>query len=166
MITERRQSGLAFRQPRNFPGLMDLYERNYIQLRQMIPDFGDLPQNMVSRACGALDLHLTILERCKYTTVIKLTYYFEDEEGRFPAPEIQIRIYHDAQVAEVTACGRRRGSRYRDYDRFRSDYPLGLKWQMNRFLQKWLAYSLRQGHAFLPPLPDEVWEALQGESAR
>jgi len=162
MIGQKQRHVVNSAEPRSFPGLMDLYERNYMQLRRMIPDLEAVPVQACSTLPGALDLHLCILERCKYTTTLSLTYYFEDGEGRFPAPEIQIRIYHDAQLAEVIACGRRRGVRDRDFDRFRSDTSLDRKWQFNRFLQKWLAYSLRQGHAFLPPLSGEVWAAVCG----
>jgi uncharacterized protein len=162
MIGQKHRHAVSRAEPRSFPGLMDLYERNYMQLRRMIPDLDAVPEQACSSLPGALDLHLHILERCKYTTTLSLTYYFEDGEGRFPAPEIQVRIYHDAQLAEVIACGRRRGVRHRDFDRFRADSSLDRKWQFNRFLQKWLAYSLRQGHAFLPPLSGEVWAAVRG----
>ena len=160
MIEQRQRHVVTTPEPRTFPGLMELYERNYMQLRRMIPDLGAVPEQSCSVLPGALDLHLSILERCKYTTTLSLTYYFEDAEGRFPAPEIQVRIYHDAQLAEVISCGRRHGVRYREFDRFRTDASLERKWRFNRFLQKWLAYSLRQGHAFLPPLPGEIWEQL------
>ncbi len=31
---------------------------------------------------------------------------------------------------------------------WRRDYNLDAKWRINRFLQKWLGYCLRQGHRF------------------
>jgi uncharacterized protein YqiB (DUF1249 family) len=160
MIEQKTRHAVTTPEPRTFPGLMELYERNYIQLRRMIPDLDAVPRQACSVLPGALDLHLDILERCKYTTTLSLTYYFEDAEGRFPAPEIQVRIYHDAQLAEVISCGRRHGVRHREFDRFRTDASLDRKWRFNRFLQKWLAYSLRQGHAFLPPLSGAIWQQL------
>lgn len=164
MITEQRKTVWRNTQARDFPGLMELYEDNYIRLRRLIPDLDALPEHSCSRLSGNLDLHLRVLERCKYTTTLNLTYYFQDRQGEFPAPDIQVRIYHDAQVAEVMSCGRRRGVRHADYDRARNDYPMDRKWQINRFLHKWLGYSLHQGHRFLPPLPDEIWSALALEA--
>ena len=164
MIEQKPRYAVSPAVPRSFPGLMDLYERNYMQLRRMIPDMDAVAGQACSSVPGALDLHLSILERCKYTTTLSLTYYFEDREGRFPAPEIQVRVYHDAQLAEVIACGRRRGIRYGEFDRFRPDCSVERKWQFNRFLQKWLAYSLRQGHVFLPPLSNELWTAVYGKA--
>lgn len=144
--------------PRNFAGLMELYECNYIRLRNLVPDLDAVPDAGVSRVAGALDLHLRIVERCKFTTTLHLTYYFHDREGSFPAPDMRVRMYHDAQVGEVISCGRRRGVRSAPYNRMYHRYTLQEKWRMNRFLQKWLGYSLMQGHRFIPGrilLPDE-----------
>jgi uncharacterized protein YqiB (DUF1249 family) len=133
-----------------FAGLMDLYESNYIRLRNLVPDLDAMPAIAVSRVPGALDLHLQLLERCRFTTTLGITYVFHDEEGAIPAPDIRVRIYHDAQVGEVIACGRRRGLHHAEYNRLHHNYSLPEKWRMNRFLYKWLGYCLRQGHRFAP----------------
>jgi hypothetical protein len=129
---------------------MELYECNYIRLRNLVPQPGDLPAAAISRVAGALDLHLHIVELCRFTTTLNLTYHFTDKAGTFPAPDMQVRVYHDAQVGEVIACGRRRGIRHAEYNRMQHSYTLEQKWHMNRFLQKWLGYCLLQGHRFLP----------------
>lgn len=135
---------------KNFAGLMEIYECNYIRIRNLVPDIEALPDNVVSRVDGVLDLHLRVIERCRFTTTFSLTYWFTDPEGRFPAPDMQVRMYHDAQVAEVISCGRRRGRRHALYNRMYHSYSLLEKWRMNRFLQKWLGYCLMQGHRFVP----------------
>lgn len=131
---------------------MELYECNYIRMRNLVPELDAIPATLVSKVAGALDLHLHIVERCKFTTTLNLTYHFSDEEGLFLAPDLQVRMYHDAQVGEVIACGRRRGVRQAEYNRMRNNYSLQEKWHMNRFLQKWLGYCLLQGHRFKPVL--------------
>lgn len=129
--------------------LMAIYEANYIRLRQLVPELFELePGSWVSHAADALDLHMTLVERSAYTLTLKLTYHFHDDEGEFLAPDMTVRLYQDARVAEVIRCGRLRGQRDADYDRFRRHYELDEKWHMNRFLQKWLGYCLRQGHRF------------------
>ncbi len=138
---------------------MELYECNYMRLRLLVPDLANMPEDAISQADGALDLHLQVVERCKYTTTVKLTYQFFDADGEFAAPDIKVRIYHDAQVAEVLSCGRRRGHREAEYDRSRNDYSLDHKWRMNRFLYKWLGYCLHHGHGFFPPLAESVLKA-------
>ena len=143
----------------SFAGLMELYESNYIRLRNLVPDLDTMPDEVCSRIDGVLELHLRIVERCKFTTTLNLTYYFHDEQGAFPAPDMQVRLYHDAQVGEVISCGRRRGVRHASYNRLFNRYTLEEKWRMNRFLQKWLGYCLMQGHRFIPGrvvLPDDA----------
>lgn len=129
---------------------MELYECIYIRLRNLVPDVETLPAECISQVPGALDLHLRVHELNRFTTTLNLTYYFTDEEGRFPAPDMRVRLYHDAQVGEVIACGRRRGQRHAEYNRMFNTYTLEEKWHMNRFLQKWLGYCLMQGHKFVP----------------
>lgn len=153
---------------RNFAGLMELYECNYIRLRNLVPDLDTIHNHVVSRVAGVLDLHLTIVERCKFTTTLNLTYIFHDDEGSFPAPDMQVRMYHDAQVGEVIACGRRRGERHAVYNRMFNSYSLSEKWHMNRFLQKWLGFCLMQGHRFVEGavvLPSETAAVTSQESA-
>lgn len=144
---------------RDLPALMELYELNYIQLRQLVPDLDAIQDHSVSRVNGALNLHLTVRERCKYTTTLHLTYQFNDEAGEFPAPDIVVRMYHDAQVAEVISRGRKRSRRADEYDRFHHRYSIETKWQVNRFLHKWLGYCLHQCHAF-SPAREQLTEAL------
>ncbi len=151
----------------DLPALMELYELNYIQLRQLVPDINAIQDHSVSRATGALNLYLTVRERCKYTTTLHLSYQFNDNEGEFPAPDLVVRIYHDAQVVEVISRGRRRGRRDAEYDRQHHHYSIETKWQANRFLNKWLGSCMHQGHGFSPAREqlDEALQALETEQA-
>ena len=135
---------------RDLPALMELYELNYIQLRRLLPDLDALPDHCRSRVPGALDLYLSVRERCRYTTTLQLSYRFAEGEGFTEAPDVVVCMYHDAQVAEVISRGGRRRGRQGDYDRYRHRYSIEHKWQVNRFLHKWLGYCLHQGHGFSP----------------
>lgn len=150
---------------RDLPALMELYELNYIQLRQLVSDVHTISDHSISRAGDTLALHLTVLERSRYTTTFHLSYQFTDADGEFPAPDLVVRMYHDAQVAEVISRGRRRACRDAEYDRFHHQYCIQTKWQVNRFLHKWLGYCLRQGHAFSPARERlaEVLQSIEGE---
>ncbi|MFZ0470287.1 MAG: DUF1249 domain-containing protein [Thiogranum sp.] len=152
---------------RDLPALMELYELNYIQLRRLVPDINAIQDDSVSRVHGALNLYLTVSERSKYTTTFHLSYQFNDKDGDFPAPDLVVRMYHDAQVAEVISRGRRRGRREAEYDRFQHRYDINTKWQVNRFLHKWLGYCLHQGHAFSPAREQlaEVLRSIEDEQA-
>ena len=129
--------------PRSFAGLMAVYESNYRRLLVLAPGLDTL-EAAVSRVPGCLDLHLRVLERHRYTTLLHLTYYFEEPGGGLRAdPDLTIRVYHDARQAEAVACTRpQRGGG--------DGCTLAGRWRMNRFLEKWLAYCLAQGHGFPP----------------
>jgi hypothetical protein len=135
---------------RDLPALMELYELNYIQLRRLVPDIKAIQNCSTSCIKGAPDLFLTVRERAKYTTTVHLTYRFDDTGEDVPAPDLTIRLYHDAQMAEVISRGDSRGRYKAEYDRFQHQYSIAAKWQVNRFLHKWLGYCLGQGHAFSP----------------
>ncbi len=128
---------------RSFAGLMELYEQNYMRLRNVAPDF-DVADEMISSVPGHQDLYLSITRRCKYTTMLRLTYQFE-EEGKFLfEPDLHVKVYHDARVVEVQQfLSRSHGPLY-------IADMIEKKWMMNRFLYKWLGYCLYQGHYFQP----------------
>jgi len=133
--------------PQGFVSLMDLYENNYLRIRKLIPNLAELGDDSVSQLSGCLSLHLSILERSKFTTTFTLTYLFSEGEQVLAEPALTVRIYHDANIAEVLT-GHLHHGRLR-YDRIPKD-AIKVKWQLNRFLFKWLGYCLHLGHAFQP----------------
>ncbi len=138
--------------PGDFVSLMDMYEDNFIKLRKLIPDIQQMKTVAISKSAGHLDLHLKIIERSKFTTTLRLSYCFtENRESRLE-PNLKIRIYHDAGLAEVMSGKLHHGRLVLDH--LPAD-ALREKWQLNRFLCKWLKYCLRQNHGFAnnhPPL--------------
>ena len=145
---------------RDLPALMELYELNYIQLRRLVPDLDAIQERSVSKITGALDLYLTISERTRYTTTLNLSYRFAESGDSYLAPDVLVRMYHDAQLAEVLSHSRRHGRANAESAPFHARYALETKWHMNRFLHKWLGYCLHQGHAF-SPARERLSEALQ-----
>jgi uncharacterized protein YqiB (DUF1249 family) len=134
---------------RSFVGLMDLYEGNHRLLQQLVSDLASLGPEEVSCAPGSPDLHLRVVERCKFTTTLLLTYYFEDAEGKRVAdPDLHVRVYHDAAMVEAMSC-RRKGFMPLDaVPDVTGRSELDCKWESNLFLEKWLEYSVAQGHSF------------------
>lgn len=129
--------------PRTFSGLMDLYEHNYLRIRKIVPDL-DIADEMISLSPGHLDLYLSVTERCKYTTMLRMTYQFQQQGKLVYQPDLHIRIYHDACIAEV------HDRLDRNHNRVYSGATLQQKWKLNRFLYKWLGYCIYQGHCFRP----------------
>jgi uncharacterized protein YqiB (DUF1249 family) len=129
--------------PRSFSGLMDLYEHNYMRLRKIVPDLS-IADQMISSVPGHADLYLSVRQRCKYTTMLSMTYRFEKSGHYLFEPDLHLKIYHDARVVEVQHLLKRH------HGLIQSDRLLPHKWAMNRFLFKWLGFCLFQGHYFQP----------------
>ena len=87
--------------PGSFVGLMALYESNYLRLLQLVPELERLDGCFRSRVAGECELFVEILERCRYTITMSLTYHFETDDGRLADPDIKVRAYLDGRLAEA-----------------------------------------------------------------
>lgn len=134
--------------PGSFVSLMSLYESNYIRLASLVPGLHTIEGVHVSRVTGDCALHLAVDERSRYTTTIRLTYVFDDAGQPLADPDLQIRVYHDARLAEVQACAR--WHRHSLLEALRSQLALALgdRWLRNVMLNKWLDYCFERGHRF------------------
>jgi len=132
--------------PVSFVGLMTLYESNYIRLRSLVGDVRGLTKPGVSRVPGDLDLHVEALEQSPYTTVLRLTYFFAEADATVADPDLEVRVYHDARLAEASRCAR--WLRHPGLARLQSDCSalLGERWRRNMLLNKWLDYCAERGH--------------------
>lgn len=134
---------------RNFAGLMDIYERNFQLIGQLVPDLDKIPDSLVSCVQGSLDLHLTVTERCKYTTTLLLTYYFAlPDNDRIADPGVTIKVYHDARQAEALACMKTGFMSVVEHSHVNQKPYVDCRWDSNMFIEKWLSFSLQQGHSF------------------
>ena len=135
--------------PRSFVGLMALYESNYLRLLRLLPEIERLDGCFRSRVAGECDLHIEILERCRYTLTLSLTYHLETDEGMFTDPDMTVRVYLDCQLAEVMQIGDlQRHAALKELSR-EHRRELDLRWQRNVILNKWLEYLSDQGHLVL-----------------
>ena len=132
--------------PSSFSGLMDLYEQNYLRFRKLVPDLS-IADQMISSVPGHSDLYLSVKLRCKYTTMLSMTYRFEKSGRYLFEPDLHFKVYHDARVVEVQHLLKRH------YGLVENDRLIQHKWEMNRFLFKWLGFCLFQGHYFQPMKP-------------
>ena len=135
--------------PKSFVGLMAMYESNYLRLLHLIPDREQLDGCFRSRVAGDCELHVDILERCRYTVTLSLTYYFEQDGGRVADPDMTVRAYLDGQLAEaMTLCGNHRHAELRRLAKAHRA-ELDARWKRNVVLNKWLEYLTDQGHLVL-----------------
>jgi uncharacterized protein YqiB (DUF1249 family) len=135
--------------PRSFVGLMALYESNYLRLLRVLPELEQLDGCFRSRVAGDCDLHLEVLERCRYTVTLSLTYHLKTDDGLILDPDITVRAYLDGRLAEAMIVGNRQ--RHMVLRRFLDEHrrELDLRWRRNIVLNKWLEYLSDQGHLIL-----------------
>jgi len=133
--------------PVSFVSLMTLYESNYIRLCSLVGDVRGLAGAVVSSVPGDLDLHLAVLEHSRYTTILRLTYYFDAAGATVADPDLEVRVYHDARLAEASRCAR--WVRHPGLAGLRDGLPLtlGERWLRNMLLNKWLDYCAERGHS-------------------
>jgi uncharacterized protein YqiB (DUF1249 family) len=136
--------------PRSFVSLMTLYESNFIRLGWLVPDLRRMRGSLTSEVAGEPALELAVVEQCRYTTAFQLSYLFADGGAVAREPGLEVRVYHDARLAEACSAGAAAHPRLR---RLASAVPAGRgeRWSSNMLLNKWLEYCVDSGHRFAVP---------------
>ncbi len=123
-------------------------EANYLRLMRLLPDMRSDPDtrriamSQGDRLLGVLVLSVT--ESCPYTTTVRVSQ--EDCLPWLPVPKMDVRVYHDARMAEViTAENARRFRGIYSYPNAQMHQP-DEKNQLNLFLGEWLGHCLACGH--------------------
>ena len=117
---------------------MRIYERNFDRLLRLVPELASLPCSVVSLGPVGRRLEVEIVERHKFTTVIRVSQKMPIAFGPAASTAMTVRVYHDARVAEVLT--------YQHHRRFQPkyDYPnvemlqVREKRRVNEFLGEWL----------------------------
>lgn len=113
-----------------------------------MPQMADMRELCQSGGKGGLTLYVEILEQDRFTTVLRMFYRLRaDDASISEAPNIHVRIYHDARVAEAVS-GRLRGRDCVAMGR-RGERCLDVRWRLNRFLYKWLRHVLHRQYEFI-----------------
>lgn len=133
----------------NFPDHMARCEANYWLLGKLMPDSAlrDRWEFTVGREPRAWRMQIRITERMRYTTTVEICRRDAVDNRWLQMPTLTVRLYHDADIAEVLAWEqhRRLAVRY-DYPNFRM-YQADEKTQFNEFLGEWLNLCLAQGRS-------------------
>lgn len=116
-------------------------------LHRLLPQMDRLPLRSVSRSDRDVPLHVEVKERDRYTLTLHLTYEFVDDKGSRRQPDLWVRLYRDAGVAEALQCKERPPWRAEEEGEQAHDF-LSAQWRRNLMLEKWLHYLLEQGHGF------------------
>ena len=134
--------------PRSFVALMGLYESNYIRLGWLAGDLVTLDgrhRSVVEHDC---DLLLTMNERSPYTSTVNLTYLLPGADGETQFPDLRVRVYHDAHLAEAQEWAGTHTQPVLKALRTHAERELDQRWARNVMLNKWLEYCVERGHRF------------------
>lgn len=131
-------------------GLHAQCEANYARLMQLLPDIDTVDRREFDIATrgdkGSARICIEVVERCKYTTMLTVSQSNTLVEW-VPAPKFDVRIYHDAAMAEVI------GFRAHRKVLAKYDYPnekmlhQDEKHQLNCFLGEWLSHCMKLGRS-------------------
>jgi hypothetical protein len=126
--------------------LMSLYESNRVRLRSLLGEVRSLQGTWHSSVEGECTLEVVVLEQSAYTTGLLLNYLFDEVTGMVKEPALEVRLYHDADLAEASRVGTQepRGP-LRVIDRL-LPASLDARWRRNILLNKWLEYLADTGH--------------------
>jgi len=128
-------------------------EANYFRLKKIFPQMHHAKeQKILIFNTGKHILLLQVLEITRYTTLILL----REETGEYmpckmlnswlKIPQLSMRLYHDAKMAEVISCDKVRYIRPR-YEKLNQNmYQPDEKSQWNKFLSELLEYCLEYGY--------------------
>lgn len=135
-------------------GLHTLCDRNYLRLTRLLPELEvrDHFHFRWSQSGGDADLQVIVRERSRFTDVLELVLDTL-ELPWYPRLELQVRLYHDARMAEVIEFQHHRHIPARN--RFPNDrcYQQDEKSQVNAFLADCLRHCLEEGYALFDIRP-------------
>ena len=115
---------------------MWVYEPNYAALMTL---FAGLRAERARLVDATQELQMRVLERSRYTTEILLHHAFHNRIPAVPDQNMRVRVYHDAQLAEVVS--------YQGVNRLLPEYVSpndemlhrDEKHQANTLLHEWLS---------------------------
>ncbi|MGI0118017.1 DUF1249 domain-containing protein [Zooshikella sp. RANM57] len=122
-------------------------ETNYARILKLLPDLAEKEQAHMAVRVGSRQFMVTftVVERCKYTTVLSMNY--EQGSGSWLVlPLFQVRLYHDVSMAEVISIQKQRNTApkypYPNPQMLQPDE----KAQHNRLLSECLVNCLEHGY--------------------
>jgi len=134
--------------PRSFVALMGLYESNYIRLGWLAGHLEALDGTHRSVVAGDCDLLLMLTDRSPYTSTVNLTYLLPGADGEVAVPDLRVRVYHDARLAEAQEWAGTHTQPVLKALRSHAERELDQRWARNVMLNKWLEYCVERGHRF------------------
>lgn len=117
-------------------------EHNYARLLSLLPDCDTESLAYHFQVNASLKYQMTIIESSRYTSTIEMSQRCS-EGPEFMRPNVVVRLYHDAQMAEVIS-SQHIGALKPSYEYPNSKmYQRNEKELVNQFLAEWLLFCLK-----------------------
>jgi len=127
----------------NFGNFMGQCELNYMLLCRLLPDM-DEEDEFEYKIEERYRIQIAITERHRYTTCLRITIKSTKQPDWLPETGAEVRLYHDAHLAEVvdnSGGAMPPVNPYPNPDMHQKDEKQGL----NKFLGEWLSFCLKHG---------------------
>ena len=122
--------------------LHSLCEGNYLRLCRLFPDYEQRNERIL--LAGESRVVMTVMERCRYTTTLHIQHH-SPLAHQFGAIGMDIRLYHDARMAEVVGFQSHQGVQGRYQYPNAHMYQRDEKRQQNGYVADLLAFCLAEG---------------------
>ena len=127
----------------HLPSLLAVCEMNYARLLRLLPDCDSVDLRYKFGLNSHSTYEITIIESSRYTSTIEFSQLSKGMPD-YLKPVMQVRLYHDAQMAEVISS--------QNFSAFKPSYQYpnsrmhqrNEKEMVNRFLAEWLSFCLQQ----------------------
>ncbi len=137
---------------------MAVCDANFIRILQLLPsmEFGvrrdisfNNSLNLNVQTNDSLTTSIEVIESFKYTSTIRIANLPNQSatkaDSYYQAPEMLIRMYHDAKTAEVISYQQARYFKAKYALPNKSMYQADEKEQINFFLSEWLSFCQKEG---------------------
>lgn len=127
---------------------MAICQLNYGRILRLLPEMQASARRQFSLSYQAREVQVSLWveEAFRYTSTVVMQQTQTGGSPWLESPDIVVRLYHDARMAEVVCTRRRQLSGVYHYPNEQMHQP-DEKYQLNQFLAEWLNQCLRFGCA-------------------
>ncbi|WP_084407348.1 DUF1249 domain-containing protein [Aestuariibacter salexigens] len=127
----------------NVPGLHAICDSNYAGLMRLLPDCDTEDLSYRFSVNDTLQFQIKIIESSRYTSTLEVTQ-INTLNNQIPNAQMQVRLYHDAKMAEVISSQRISAFKASYAYPNRNMHQKNEKEMVNVFLADWLKFCLLQ----------------------
>ncbi len=126
----------------HLPTLLAVCEVNYARLLRLLPDCDTLDLSYSFSINKHLGYRITIIDSSRYTSTLEFAQ-LNEAVPPYLCPEMKVRLYHDAQMAEVLHSQNIGAIRPSYAYPNKNMHQKNEKEMVNRFLAEWLHFCLQ-----------------------